>query len=64
MSNWKIKFLSQARKEILLNSIIQAIHTNCMGIFKIPKTILNRINSNNDFLVKKEKKVDKKRFIN
>ncbi|XP_042952124.1 uncharacterized protein LOC122289210 [Carya illinoinensis] len=39
ISNWKLKFLSQAGKEIFIKSIIQAIPTYCMGVFKIPKSL-------------------------
>ena len=44
MGNWKVKFLSQAGKEVLLKSIVQAIPTYCMSIFKLPKAVLNAIN--------------------
>lgn len=42
--NWKVRFLSHIGKKVLLKSVIQAIPTYYMGIFKIPKTILNEIN--------------------
>jgi hypothetical protein len=45
LQDWKLKFLSQARKEILLKAVIQAIPTYCMGIFMIPKALCNEINS-------------------
>ncbi|XP_042962363.1 uncharacterized mitochondrial protein AtMg00310-like [Carya illinoinensis] len=44
VSNWKAKFLSQAGKEILLKVVIQALPTYCMGVFKLPKTLLKEIN--------------------
>ncbi|XP_035547377.1 uncharacterized mitochondrial protein AtMg00310-like [Juglans regia] len=44
MQNWKVKFISNAGKEVLLKSIVQAIPTYCMSIFKLPKTILNAMN--------------------
>ncbi|XP_042944508.1 uncharacterized protein LOC122278379 [Carya illinoinensis] len=44
ISNWKNKFLSQAGKEILLKAVIQALPTYCMGVFKLPKSLLNEIN--------------------
>ncbi|XP_042954744.1 uncharacterized protein LOC122291171 [Carya illinoinensis] len=45
MQGWTVRFLSQAGKEVLLKSIVQAIPTYCMSIFKLPKTILTAINS-------------------
>jgi hypothetical protein len=45
ISNWKLKFLSQASKEVLLKSVIQAIPTYCMGFFKLPITLCKDINS-------------------
>ncbi|XP_040999620.1 uncharacterized mitochondrial protein AtMg00310-like [Juglans microcarpa x Juglans regia] len=44
VSNWKSKFLSQAGKEILLKAVIQALPTYCMGVFKLPKSLLKEIN--------------------
>ena len=41
----KVKFLSQAGKEILLKAVIQAIPTYCMGVFKLPKVLCSEINS-------------------
>ncbi|XP_042950131.1 uncharacterized protein LOC122282245 [Carya illinoinensis] len=43
ISNCKLKYLSQAGKEILIKSIIQVIPTYCMGVFKIPKSLLLEI---------------------
>ncbi|KAJ0075024.1 hypothetical protein Patl1_34399 [Pistacia atlantica] len=37
LSNWKMKYLSQAGKETLLKDVIQALPTYSMGVFKIPK---------------------------
>ena len=45
LQDWKLKFLSQAGKEILLKSVIQAIPTYCMSIFLFPKTLCSKINS-------------------
>jgi hypothetical protein len=45
LQDWKIKFLSQAGKEILLKAVVQAIPTYCMGMFKIPKSLCSEINS-------------------
>ncbi|KAF5477145.1 hypothetical protein F2P56_003817 [Juglans regia] len=44
ISNWKTKFLSFAGKEILLKAVIQALPTYCMGVFKLPKSLLHEIN--------------------
>ncbi|KAJ0096620.1 hypothetical protein Patl1_27306 [Pistacia atlantica] len=44
LSNWKMKYLSQAGKETLLKAVIQALPTYSMGVFKIPKTILQELN--------------------
>ncbi|XP_042952189.1 uncharacterized protein LOC122289271 [Carya illinoinensis] len=44
IQNWKVKFISQVGKEVLLKSIVQAIPTYCMSIFKLPKVILKTIN--------------------
>ena len=45
LQDWKLKFLSLARKEILLNTVIQAIPTFCMSVFLLPKTLCFEINS-------------------
>jgi hypothetical protein len=42
--NWKVKFLSQAGKEILLKSMAQAIPTYCMSVFKLPRAQCKEIN--------------------
>ncbi|XP_040987781.1 uncharacterized protein LOC121235500 [Juglans microcarpa x Juglans regia] len=44
MQSWKVKFLSKAGKEVLLKSVVQAIPTYCMSIFKLSRTILMAIN--------------------
>ena len=36
---WKEKFISKARREILIKIVAQAIPTYSMGLFKIPKSI-------------------------
>ncbi|KAF5451240.1 hypothetical protein F2P56_026360, partial [Juglans regia] len=41
VSNWKNRLLSQVGKEILLKSIIQALPTYCMGVFKLPKALIS-----------------------
>jgi hypothetical protein len=45
LNGWKEKFLTQARKEVLLKSVIQAIPTYIMSVFKLPRTLCKKINS-------------------
>jgi hypothetical protein len=45
LQDWKIKFLSQAGKEILIKAVIQAIPTYSMNIFLLPKTLCSEMNS-------------------
>jgi ribonuclease HI len=45
LSDWKLKFLSQAGKEILIKAVIQAIPAYCMSLFLIPKTLCLEINA-------------------
>jgi ribonuclease HI len=45
LQDWKIKFLSQAGKEILLKAVVQAIPTYCMSVFRLPKALCLEINS-------------------
>ena len=42
---WKEKFLSKAGRETLIKTVAQAIPTYSMGIFKLPKSICDSINS-------------------
>ena len=42
---WKEKFISKARREILIKTVVQAIPTCTMGIFKLPKSLCDDINS-------------------
>ena len=42
---WKEKFISKASCEILIKTVAQAISTYSMGLFKIPKSICDNINS-------------------
>jgi hypothetical protein len=45
LQDWKLKFLSQAGKEILLKVVIQAIPTYCMSFFLLPHALGVEINS-------------------
>jgi ribonuclease HI/ribosomal protein L37AE/L43A len=45
LQDWKIRFLSQAGKEILLKAVIQAIPSYCMSVFLFPKSLSSEINS-------------------
>jgi hypothetical protein len=45
LNDWKTIFLSQAGKEILLKTVIQAIPTYSMSIFFLPKGLCRDINS-------------------
>ena len=42
---WKEKFISKAGREILIKTVAQAIPTYAMGIFKIPQSLCQSINS-------------------
>ncbi|XP_042974614.1 uncharacterized mitochondrial protein AtMg00310-like [Carya illinoinensis] len=44
LRNWNTKYLSQVGKEILLKAIVQAIPTYSMGLFKLPKLLLQTLN--------------------
>jgi hypothetical protein len=44
ISDWKVKFLSQAGKEILIKAVLQAIPTYSMSIFLLPKKLCNNLN--------------------
>jgi hypothetical protein len=45
ISNWKVKFLSQAGKEILLKAVVLAIPTYCIGVFQLTISLCKEINS-------------------
>jgi hypothetical protein len=45
LTNWKVKFLSQAGKEILIKAVVQAIPTYCMSVFLLPVTLCQDLNS-------------------
>jgi hypothetical protein len=42
--DWKLKFLSQVGKEILIKVVIQAILAYCMSLFLLPKALFSEIN--------------------
>ena len=44
MHGWKENFLSQARKEVLLKAVVQAILTCTMSMFQLPRTLCWDIN--------------------
>lgn len=44
LQDWKTKFLSLAKKEILLKTVIQAISTYSMSIFLLPVGLSSKIN--------------------
>ena len=50
LQGWEGKLLSQASREVLLKSIIQAIPTFTMGFFKLPLGLCNDIEA----LIKKK----------
>ncbi|KAL0316155.1 UNVERIFIED_CONTAM: hypothetical protein Sradi_5493700 [Sesamum radiatum] len=43
ISGWNEKLLSQAGKEVLIKSVIQAIPAYAMGCFRLPTTLLSEI---------------------
>lgn len=45
ITSWKFKTLSQARKLILINSILIAYASHIMATFQLPKYILNQVSS-------------------
>jgi hypothetical protein len=44
LSNWKVKFLLQARKEVLLKVVVQAIPTYSRGVFQLLVALCNELN--------------------
>ena len=42
---WKEKFISKAGRDILIQTVAQAIPTYSMSLFKLPNSICNNINS-------------------
>ena len=45
LQDWKLEFLSQAGKEILLKAVIQAIPTYCMSVFFLPRALCVETNT-------------------
>ena len=44
LQDWKLKFLSQAGKEILIKAVIQAISSYCMSVFLLSRALCKDIN--------------------
>jgi hypothetical protein len=44
LANWKTKFLTQARKEVLLKVVVQAVPIYCMGVFQLPLALCKELN--------------------
>ena len=42
---WKEKYISKASREVLIKTVVQAISTYSMSIFRIPKAVCDGINS-------------------
>jgi hypothetical protein len=45
LKDWKLKFLSQVGKEVLLKAVVQAIPAYSMSVFMISKGLCGKINS-------------------
>ena len=45
LQGWKEKLLSQARREVLIKAVIQAIPTYTMSCFKLPKGLVRELKS-------------------
>jgi len=44
LENWKVKFLSQDGKEVLLKAVVQAIPTYSMRVFQLPLSLCKELN--------------------
>jgi hypothetical protein len=45
VNDWKVHFLSQAGKEMLIKVVIQAIPMYCMSVFQLPVSLCKELNS-------------------
>jgi hypothetical protein len=45
MNNWKVCFLSQAGKEVLLKAVVQAVPRYCMSVFQLPNSLCKELNA-------------------
>ena len=43
MQGWKVKLLSQARKEVMIKATIQSIPAYSMSVFKLPVSLCKEI---------------------
>jgi hypothetical protein len=44
LNDWKVKFLSQAGKEILIKAVVQAIPTYSMSVFLLSNSLCKELN--------------------
>ena len=42
---WKEKFISKVGREVLIKTVVQAVPTYSIDIFKIPKSLFETVNS-------------------
>lgn len=45
ISCWENKFLSLAGREVMIKTVLQAVPTYTMSVFKLPKNLCKEINS-------------------
>jgi hypothetical protein len=45
LNNWKVKFISHVRKDVLLKAVVQAIPTYSISVFQLPVSLCKEINS-------------------